>query len=147
MTQNNWRWCNKCQGLAFAGNPSQGVCPAGGTHSHSGSGDYTILKDVNVPIPYGQDNWRWCRKCEALTYAGNSELGTCPANGTHDHRGSGDYQLLRNLPISFAGYQDNWRWCFRCQGMTYAGNASPGYCPAAGLHEHSGSANYSLHQA
>jgi hypothetical protein len=23
--QDNWRWCNKCQGLAFAGNPSPGL--------------------------------------------------------------------------------------------------------------------------
>ncbi|MBM3946462.1 MAG: hypothetical protein FJ315_03555 [SAR202 cluster bacterium] len=38
--QGDWRWCNKCQGLFFAGNPSQGVCKAGGTHSRSGSADY-----------------------------------------------------------------------------------------------------------
>jgi hypothetical protein len=25
--QGNWRWCNKCQGLAYAG-ISGGVCPA-----------------------------------------------------------------------------------------------------------------------
>ena len=40
--QDNWRWCNKCQGLAFAGFPSQGACPAGGLHNHFLSGDYVL---------------------------------------------------------------------------------------------------------
>ena len=40
--QENWRWCNKCQGLFFAGN-SRGVCPAGGTHNSGGSGNYGLL--------------------------------------------------------------------------------------------------------
>jgi len=42
--QDNWRWCNKCQGLAFAGSPSPGACPAGGTHDHAGSGNYVVIK-------------------------------------------------------------------------------------------------------
>jgi hypothetical protein len=40
--QENWRWCNKCQGLFFAGGPNKGVCPAGGEHSHDGSGNYRL---------------------------------------------------------------------------------------------------------
>jgi hypothetical protein len=39
--QSNWRWCNKCQGLAYAGN-SQGVCPAGGTHNIA-SDNYNLI--------------------------------------------------------------------------------------------------------
>jgi hypothetical protein len=27
--QSNWQWCNKCQGLCFAGNSTLGLCPAG----------------------------------------------------------------------------------------------------------------------
>lgn len=42
--QDNWRWCNKCQGMFFAGNPTKGVCPAGGEHSLEGSGNYRLLK-------------------------------------------------------------------------------------------------------
>lgn len=42
--QDNWRWCPKCQGLFFAGNPTKGVCPAGGEHSLEGSGNYRLLK-------------------------------------------------------------------------------------------------------
>jgi hypothetical protein len=39
--QDNWRWCNKCQVLAFAGY-SVGVCAAGGSHEYFGSGDYVL---------------------------------------------------------------------------------------------------------
>jgi hypothetical protein len=46
--QNQWRWCRKCQLLAFAGGAAPGPCPSGGTHDHSGSADYTIAN-------FGQD--------------------------------------------------------------------------------------------
>lgn len=39
--QINWHWCNKCQGLYWAGH-SLGVCPAGGNHAMDGSGDYIL---------------------------------------------------------------------------------------------------------
>lgn len=44
--QDNWRWCNKCQGLWFAGSPptKKKPCPAGGEHSQEGSGNYRLLK-------------------------------------------------------------------------------------------------------
>ena len=37
--QQEWRWCSKCMGMAFGGG-TPGPCPAGGTHDHSGSGNY-----------------------------------------------------------------------------------------------------------
>ena len=40
--QDNWRWCNKCQGPFHGGNPTASKCPAGGTHTppdQSGSVD------------------------------------------------------------------------------------------------------------
>jgi hypothetical protein len=44
--QDNWRWCNKCKGLWFAGSPptKKKPCPAGGEHSQEGSGNYRLLK-------------------------------------------------------------------------------------------------------
>ncbi len=42
MAQSSWRWCHKCQGLFFAGNPTSGACPAGGGHDYAGSGDYSL---------------------------------------------------------------------------------------------------------
>jgi hypothetical protein len=44
--QDNWRWCEKCQGLWFAGTPptKKKPCPSGGEHSQEGSGNYRLLK-------------------------------------------------------------------------------------------------------
>lgn len=137
LRQTNWRWCRKCQGLHFAGNPGS-RCPAGGEHIHDGSGNYALSH--NDPQAPGQDNWRWCRKCHSLHFAGNPG-SQCPAGGEHIHDGSGNYTLVHN--DSQAPGQENWRWCHKCQGLHFAGN--PGSrCPAGGEHVHDGSGNYTL---
>jgi rubrerythrin len=146
MDQDNWRWCNKCQGLAFAGNRSPGSCPAGGAHDHAGSGNYHLLKDTSIPIPFSQDNWRWCNKCQGLAFAGNASPGPCPAGAQHDHGQSGNYILFKDVPIPVPSGQENWRWCNKCQGLAFAGSASPGACPAGAQHDHGGSGNYVLIQ-
>jgi hypothetical protein len=79
--QSNWRWCSKCQGLFFAGNPTLGVCPAGGAHTDVGSDNY-VLPDSASGQP-GQSNWRWCSKCQGLFFAGNPTLGVCPVPDTN----------------------------------------------------------------
>ena len=116
IMQDNWRLCNKCHGLAFAGNPSLGRCPAGGDHEHGGSFNYMLAHDAP---PFGQDNWRWCNKCQGLAFAGNPSLGRCPAGGDHDHGASFNYILAHDVP-PFG--QDNWRWCNKCQGLAFAGS-------------------------
>ncbi|MFE2721773.1 hypothetical protein [Kitasatospora sp. NPDC059327] len=45
--QSNWRYCNKCFGLWFNGNPTNGSCPAGGAHTSAGSFDYLLA--ANTP--------------------------------------------------------------------------------------------------
>ena len=82
-------------------------------------------------------NWRWCRKCQVLAYAGGT-AGACAAGGTHDHAGSATYTVVRGLRIR----QDGWRWCRKCKGMVFAGTG-PGRCPAGGGHDTTGSAAYS----
>jgi hypothetical protein len=135
--QDNWRWCHKCQGLFFGGNPGP-VCPAGGAHENAGSGDYVLVQ--NTPAYPGQSNWRWCHKCQGLFFGGNPG-SICPAGGAHDNAGSGDYALQNNAPL--APGQHDWRWCHKCQGLYFAGN--PGaVCPAGGSHENVGSGDYSL---
>jgi hypothetical protein len=144
FNQSDWMWCNKCQGLTFAGNPSLGPCPAGGNHNHTGSVNYHISAD-GTPVPNtNQGNWRWCKKCQWLTFAGNSSLGSCPAGGDHNHTGSADYILLCNTAFG-SNQQPNWRWCNKCQGLTFAGNPSLGPCPAGGDHNHTGSSDYILY--
>jgi CubicO group peptidase (beta-lactamase class C family) len=93
--QDNWRWCRKCQALSFAGSSSPGPCSAGGVHDHTGSGDYVLVtKGADGLPPDSQNNWRWCKKCQVLAYAGNpSSVGPCSAGGVHDHAGSNDYVL------------------------------------------------------
>jgi hypothetical protein len=97
-TQYNWRWCRKCQGLAFAGNGGGGVCPAGGKHVHIGSWNYNLQQDS--PSAVGQCNWRWCQKCQGLAFAGSpadpAYPKTCPAGGKHDHTISSNYCLFHD---------------------------------------------------
>jgi hypothetical protein len=40
-TQDNWRWCDKCQGLFWGGNAAKSRCPAGGAHA-AGSWNYKL---------------------------------------------------------------------------------------------------------
>jgi hypothetical protein len=146
--QNLWRWCNKCQGLFYVGNKSLGTCPAGGQHQDSGSDDYVLIHDAPAAaLASGQNNWQWCNKCQGLAFAGNPTPGPCPAGGQHVHTDSFNYLLLNNGSAQagkIAKGQSNWQRCDKCQGLAFAGNASPGNCPAGGQHVHSGSSNYLL---
>jgi hypothetical protein len=94
--QNNWRWCHKCQALFFSGNPSQGVCPSGGSHDASQSGHYAMLFGDQVPRTQG--GWRWCQKCQGLFFSGNPAQGPCPAGGNHDSTQSGQYGVPWERP-------------------------------------------------
>jgi hypothetical protein len=137
--QSDWRWCNKCQGLFFAGNSTTGTCPTGGGHNYSGSGNYSLGDFVGGSF---QDRWRWCNKCQGLFFAGNPTSGVCPAGGGHNYSGSQDYYL--NEGVTVRGQQSDWHWCNKCQGLFFAGNPTSGVCPAGGSHNDSGSGNYSL---
>ena len=95
-TQAEWWWCNKCEGLFFQcqGRCYGGVCPAGGSHSKSGSGKYALYigrQQVNT-----QEGWRWCKKCEGLFFGANGRRGRCAAGGSHTTEGSGNYYIIHN---------------------------------------------------
>jgi Dual-action HEIGH metallo-peptidase len=136
-TQNQWRWCPKCQGLFYGGAGS--ACPAGGAHDGAQSGNYVLLHSVGSG-PDHQDNWRFCSKCRGLFTAAFA-AAACPAGGTHNGTTSGNYSLLHSVG-SGPGLQDNWRWCNKCNGLF---RPSPGsVCPAGGAHNGATSGNYSL---
>lgn len=118
--QSNWRWCRKCQGLAYGGHPTS-VCPKGGTHDLSQSGDF-VLKANTPPQPGHQSSWRWCSRCQGLAFGGQPGPGPCPAGGRHNHATSGDYLLA--IDDANAEGQPNWRRCRKCQGLAYAGGAT-----------------------
>jgi hypothetical protein len=138
--QGNWRLCDKCQGLAYNGNETNGACPAGGPHAFTGSADYMLTHDTKGAE--GQPNWRFCQKCFGLVFAGNPP-SPCPGGGKHDTSNSYNY-ILANNSSTFDG-QDNWRWCSKCQGLAFAGNSTAGVCPAdLGPHALTDSVDYVL---
>ena len=140
LGQDNWRLCRKCSAMFFAGQSTQGVCPAGGAHDRSGSANYDIV--TNMPAAPGQHGWRSCRKCQGLVFGGNATQGICPAGGAHDTSGSGDYALIENAPG--APGQHGWRSCQKCEGLWFSGATVPGgICPAGGTHDGAGSGDYS----
>jgi len=52
-TQDDWRWCNKCQVLTHAGSYNGATvtphCAAGANHDTSGSGDYVLYPVTDAP--------------------------------------------------------------------------------------------------
>jgi hypothetical protein len=133
--QRNWKWCNKCQGLTFSGTA---VCPAGDVHDHSKSANYSLAWDGS-----GQTGWKWCTKCQSLSFTGlPGNASTCPAGGAHNTNPSANYGLQLNNPK--AEGQKDWKWCRKCQGLTFAANSTIGPCSVGGVHDHSGSGNYTL---
>lgn len=126
--QNHWAWCQKCQGLFFLGNPSNGVCPRGGEHNAARSGHYVAYEERDAR-GNAQPGWRWCRKCQGMVFSGNG-AGRCPAGSGHDTTGSGQYVAL----VEPNQGQGGWRWCRKCQGMYFALGGS-GSCPEGGDHD------------
>jgi hypothetical protein len=147
--QDTWRWCDKCQGLWYAGNFGNigGVCPAdSGLHSIESSGNYTL--NVLSDIGGGQEDWRWCSVCEGLWFAGGngSNRGTfCPANRGNGHNIAGSGVYVLNVYPNGGGNQTQWRWCSFCSGLWYFG-FNRGVCPSpfAQGHDDTGSGDYYL---
>lgn len=123
--QGNWRWCFKCQGFWYGGF-SAGVCPGGGGHAQTGSGNYALVFDLLGAER--QSDWRWCSKCQGLWFGGHTG-SICPAGGGHTKSGSGNYSLSLNAPN--VAEQSDWRWCNKCQGMFWAGPVAQSVIPPA----------------
>lgn len=88
--EQNWRWCNRCQGMFTGSRPSR--CPLGGGHDSWGSGNYSMFVSNGVVIGK-QAGWRSCAKCAGLYFAGNPTAGACPAGGGHDGTYSPRYMM------------------------------------------------------
>lgn len=48
--QTGWQHCGRCQGLFFGPNVDASVCPAGGHHDGTGSGNYGLVDEVSEPV-------------------------------------------------------------------------------------------------
>ncbi|MDQ3914986.1 MAG: hypothetical protein M3323_06585 [Actinomycetota bacterium] len=139
-TQRNWRWCNKCQGLWFGPNQATSNCPEGGTHSLTGSGNYSLVVNAAATPVNHQAAWRWCNKCQGLWFGPNQATSNCPEGGTHSLTGSGNYALANNVGAG----QTGWRWCSKCQGLWFGPNQTTSNCPEGGTHSLTGSGNYRI---
>ena len=146
--QKGWRWCRKCEGLFFIGNFFKWRCPAEGLHDHNGSGFYQLQL-----APPGQPYWRRCRKCEGLFFNANLaavlSFGRCPVAGggnVNIHEPVLQTEYFLNINNFFGGLssQSGWRWCQKCEGIFFSGNATNGRCAAGGSHNGLNSGNYNL---
>jgi pimeloyl-ACP methyl ester carboxylesterase len=138
----SWRWCQKCEGLFSTAD--QTVCPAGGSHDGSASGQYSLALDAR--FHHGQHQWKWCQRCGGLFFSGyeGTRHSTCPAGGAHDGAASGDYSLYTS-DHGTSG-QSAWKWCQRCEGLFFSGftGTRNSTCPADGAHDGSMSSDYTL---
>ncbi len=137
-----WNLCRKCQQLTAVTDATLGPCAAKGQHDHTGSANYTLLRDVPAlkTPPTTESGWRRCSKCRTLVQPKSS--GPCPGGGEHAYTGSGSYTMVVNS--SWPGTQTKWHACGKCQAMNYAGGAALGACQAGGTHDNSQSGEYSL---
>jgi hypothetical protein len=82
-----------------------------------------------------------------MFYEDNGTLGRCAAGGGHYRPFSNFYfhwyWTGSGIVQDGDDFQQNWRWCSKCQGMSYFGFGS-GVCPDGGSHNHTVSLNYGL---
>jgi hypothetical protein len=152
--QKNWRRCNKCQGLFYAGH-NNGVCP-NSRDGHDGSDSKNYSLHYNEPDAEGQHEWRYCKKCQGLYYAGGrpkvhvGDVHVCPAGGVHDGSRSGDYIMHKSIDAWNAERQSNWHRCKKCEGLYSTGAPNQVQvrlrrtCPTGEFHDRSSSGEYVL---
>jgi hypothetical protein len=132
--QPGWRFCHKCFGMFFNGDPERkGRCPAGDRHDAQG---FVFYLPHDAPGA-GQPDWRFCDKCFGMFFNGHAtNKGRCPSGGAHNAQGF-LFFLPHDVPAT-AG-QPGWRFCDKCFGMFFNGDpANKGRCTAGGAHNAQG---------
>jgi hypothetical protein len=79
-------------------------------------------------------NMRFCAKCSALFFDGNSFKGACPADGQGHAAAGFNFVLSFNLPDT-PQTQGAWQQCRKCQVIFFDGSPNKGVCDAGGGHE------------
>ncbi|KGN37999.1 hypothetical protein [Knoellia aerolata] len=130
--QQGWCFCRRCHRLAFSA--EGGVCALGGAHDFTDTLPYTLPVD---DVPDAQPGWRWCPKCQTLSYTGFA-VGRCPAGDLHDHASSGAYSVW---PDSLDQGQPGWRRCVRCRSLVLS-SVTDGPCRDGASHDVTGSPAY-----
>jgi hypothetical protein len=140
--QDNWGWCEYCSVMWWTPGESNSSCPGynspdGLHHVSNGSYAYVQYSGSSNPGSPWQPNWRWCKLCQGMFWAGFT--GVCNGNpeggmnGPHNV-GTTDY----DVEINQSGYtaksdpQTYWRWCGNCSLLYWQGASGnqAGACPA-----------------
>jgi hypothetical protein len=134
-------FCNKCASLMFV---TTAPCPAGGNHYPQG---WKFQLPFNGYHLQTQPNWRMCRYCMAVFFAGydpsgrNERGGICAGSGGAHLLFGGHNFLLPHGVGEPPWHQANWRFCgktqYGCFSLFFDGydglNGRPyfkGVCPA-----------------
>jgi len=126
----------------FLFSPRIGCCPKDANRSLFESHEILdfkfILPQAADGAPADLNNWRFCKKCEAIFW--NDGLsGACWKGGRHEADG-GVYPLSPGTAED-ARHQSNWRRCQDCASLFWDGDsAKKGLCPAGGNHRGMGEA-------
>lgn len=150
--QDQWARCEKC-GAVFYNNAAS-LCPGppsplhigGAGHLAWGSANYVMHCDSPSPPSGTQSEWRWCKNCGGLHFAGGG-ASVCPAGGgAHASDGSSNYLLIEapapdprlvGIPV-----ENNWKLCSKC-GVLHTGVVAS-VCPVGGMHETDSPGDYQL---
>lgn len=125
-SQNDWRFCHKCNVLFFNG--FSGVCDAGGGHEAAGF-NFDLPHD-QPENPNAQGGWRFCHRCSSMFFDGLPTKGSCPASGPHEAQGF-VFVLPHDVPATEVA-QGAWRFCHKCNAMFFDGFPVKGACAADG---------------
>ena len=94
--------------------------------------NFTVPVTVGQP---GQPDWRFCRKCSVLYFAGEGFDGKCSRGGAHSPAGLNFTMAFE--PTSVEG-QHQWHRCKKCSILFYwedeGDPLTSGSCPAGGTH-------------
>ncbi|MCC5668907.1 hypothetical protein LC653_34895 [Nostoc sp. CHAB 5784] len=130
--QKDWRFCAKCHGLFWAQNDQPaGVCPRDGLpHDPIGWKFFLPNDHQGATEATGQKDWRFCAKCHGLFWAQNDQpAGVCPRDGLpHDPIGWKFFLPNDHQGATEATGQKDWRFCAKCHGLFWDGDAHKGSC-------------------
>jgi hypothetical protein len=131
--QFDWRGCSKCDGLFWAGDGRDGICPLDGKQHLAAGHNFVVPFDSSVNPPAGM-YWRICANCEALFLEADGN-GACPAAHGAPHAPEGWHFTVPTAATNTdLQWQPGWRVCGKCNGLVYVDPHHPdlGCCPKDG---------------
>jgi hypothetical protein len=136
QNQTNWKLCSSCLALYYSGDSEAGLCPASGQHVPTPQLVFRVPHSSIKPGQFGQDDWRFCDKCNSLFWNGDGGNGVCARDRlAHEEAGFNFQVPYTTSPV----HQPDqfWRYCLKCASLFHQG--AGGICPKDhGPHEAEG---------